>query len=157
MWAVGAAIVAAVATAAAAVATAGTAYMCRTIEPYHMLWLVMRCMHQYQHPMQHTHDVAQECKSSSSHASSQPVDHQTSQSMIKSAHRTHQLHDQPPRQQFTHHTNQQANKSASRLTNKPDTTPYNKPDIPPVHQYTSKSTRKPVSQYAHQPTNHPRI
>ena len=56
--AVDAAIVAAVGTAAAAVATAGTAYMCRTIEPYHMLWLVMWCMYQYQQPVKHTHDVA---------------------------------------------------------------------------------------------------
>ena len=31
-----------VAAAAAATAAAGTAYMCRAIEPYQMLWLVMR-------------------------------------------------------------------------------------------------------------------
>ena len=41
-----AAVVAAAVEAAAAAATAGTAYMCRAIEPYQMLWLVMRWMHQ---------------------------------------------------------------------------------------------------------------
>ena len=36
------AVVVAAAIAAAAAATADTAYMCRAIEPYQMLWLVMR-------------------------------------------------------------------------------------------------------------------